>query len=53
MNINYNTTFGDLIKKGTKYLSKDILDAWNNMENKKENEKYFQRLLESNIELVK
>ena len=53
MNINQNTTFGELIKKGTKYLSKEILDAWSIVEKVETNKKYCQKLLEDNIELVK
>ena len=53
MNINSNTTFGELIKKATKYLSKEILDAFKNMGGINLSDKYYQRLLEDNIEIVK
>ena len=53
ININSNTTFGQLIKKATNYLSKEILDAYKIIKGDSKNDKYCERLLESNIELVK
>ena len=53
MNIKENTTFGELLEKATNYLSKEILDAWNGIEKDKTRPKYYKRLLERNIELVK
>ena len=53
MNINSNTTFGELIKKATNYLSKEIIDAWNEIKNNTKNDKYIEQILENNIELVK
>ena len=54
ININSETTFGELIKKATKFLSKKILDALEEI--KKENkmsQKYIKTLMEKNIEIVK
>ena len=55
ININSETTFGQLVNKGLNYLSKKILDAWGNMKKNinKSNETYYKRLLESCIEIVK
>ena len=53
LNINSNTTFEELIKKATNYLSKEILDAFNNIKGMTLSDKYYQRLLENNIEIVK
>ena len=54
MNINSNTTFGELIKKATNYLSKDIIDALDEIKNNtKNNKKYIEQILVNNIELVK
>ena len=53
MNINSNTTFGELIEKATNYLSKEILDACKRIEGFNLSDKYYKRLLESNIEIVK
>ena len=53
MNINSDTTFGELIRKATNYLSQEIKDAWNGIQKEKSGEKYYNRLLERNIELVK
>ena len=39
MNINSNTTFGELIKKATNYLSKDIIDALDEIKNNTKNNK--------------
>ena len=51
MNVNSKTTFGDLIKKASNFLSKKILDSFNEMiKQNKENEKYYQDLLYQNIE---
>ena len=53
MNINSETTFEDLIKKGTNYLSKKILDSYKEIKKSNQyNENYLQVLLEKNIEIV-
>ena len=54
MTINSETTFEELIRKATKFLSKKILDSFQQI--KKDvvnNPKYLQALLEKNIEIVK
>ena len=53
ININSETTFGDLIKKGTKYLNKKILDSFQDIKKSKQyDDNYLQFLLEKNIEIV-
>ncbi len=55
ININSETTFENLVSKSINYLSKNILDAWDNMKKNSiiTNELYYKRLLESCIEIVK
>ena len=61
MTINSETTFGELIRKATKFLSKEILESFQKIKNTIENnnkvvvnnQKYLQALLEKNIEIVK
>ena len=54
ININSETTFGHLIKKATKFLSKKILDALEEIKKEyNESKKYVEALMEKNIEIVK
>ena len=54
MNVNSKTTFEDLIKKASNFLSKKIIDSFNEMIKKdKGNEKYYQELFYRNIEIAK
>ena len=54
ININSETTFEELIKKATKFLSKKILDSFKEIKKMYvNNPKYLQALLEKNIEIVK
>ena len=53
MNINSNTTFSELIKKAANYLSKEIIDEWNEIKKNIKDGKYIKVLLRNNIELVK
>ena len=54
ININSDTTFGELVKKATKYLSKNILDSFENIKKEYSNSpEYVNALLEKNIEIVK
>ena len=54
INITSETTFGELIKKATNFLSKKILDAFEEIKKIVEyNPNYMSALLEKNIEIVK
>ena len=54
ININSETTFGDLVKKATKFLSKKILDSIEEVKKiYTQSQKYIESLLEKNIEIVK
>ena len=54
IDVKKETTFENLIKKASNFLSKNILDSLNDIKNKyKANDKYFEELLNKNIEIVK
>ena len=57
MKINSETSFEDLLKKASNYLSKKILDSINAIKkeykNNSKNDQYLQDLLKQNIEIVK